>query len=246
MGWDITYHPISKEEVHSIYFKGLQDLEHYKTIASQFGMDDFYTEQLKSRFAEARTIEKDLPFNKGHAFYIAIISGFLRKHHYLRGAAFSFLADDKLMSRYVSDWKQLVPEDFKNCVFDNRLTENYCGGVFLSNEALKALRSDYSCNSAVRDKLDDVFSHGRLDIFWRAVDDAIENDLALVEATEIVEPNPLDLNSTRSLTNLFNCYPDGALLYAEASLEQLAQIESMTEPVTQEKKKGFFTRLFGR
>jgi hypothetical protein len=243
MGWDITYHPVGPDEIQSIYFKGLTDHDHYKSLVTQFGVNDFYAEQLRSRFEEARNIKGDVSFQKGHAFYVAIISGFLRKHHYIRGGAFSFLADDDVMARYVGDWKILVPEAYRDRHFDNCLTENYCGGVYLTNEGLKKLRDDYQSDSYVRSKMDETFSHGRLAVFWKAVDEAIESGLGLVEASEVVEPNPFNLNATRSLSNLFNCYPDGALLYEEAAIQQITEVQKSDESKVPE-KKGFFARLF--
>lgn len=47
MGWDITYHPVGADEIHSIYFKGLTDPDHYKSLVTRFGVDDFYAEQLR-------------------------------------------------------------------------------------------------------------------------------------------------------------------------------------------------------
>lgn len=245
MGWDISYHPIAEEEITSIYFAGLEDGGHYKQLSEHFGVNEFYTEQMESRFAEARKIDASVSFNKGHAFYVAIISGFLRKYHYIRGGAFSFLTDDPTFADYVSDWKSLVPEQYRAVGFDNKLTENYCGGVFLSNSALRRLRDAYKADADVRSKLDDLYSHGRLEIFWMAVNDAIENELGLLEASEVVEPNPFDLNASRSLSNLLNCHPDGALLYAETATQQLNEVRSRqeAEPV---RKKGFFSRLFGK
>lgn len=243
MGWDITYHPVGTDEIQSIYFQGLTEHDHYKSLVTRFGVDDFYAEQLRSRFEEARNLEGDVSFQKGHAFYVAIISGFLRKHHYIRGGAFSFLADDEVMAKYVGDWKTLVPEAYRDSHFDNCLTENYCGGVFLPSEGLKKLRDDYRSDSYVRSKMDEGFSHGRLAVFWKAVDEAIESSLGLVEASEVVEPNPFNLNATRSLTNLSNCYPDGALLYEESATQQIAETQKSDESKVPE-KKGFFARLF--
>ena len=244
MGWDITYHPIGADEIQSIYFTGIADRDYYKSLVTKFGVNDFYAEQLRLRFEEARNLGGDVPFNKGHAYYVAIISGLLRKYHYVRGGAFSFLADDDVMARYIGDWKSLVPESYRNQDFENCLTENYCGGVYLSNEALRQLRQDYPSDSHVRSKMDETFSHGRLEVFWKAVDDAIDDGLGLVEASEVMEPNPFDLNSSRSCSNLLNCHPDGALLYADAAAQQLAAAKSDTKTV--EKKKGFFARLFGK
>jgi hypothetical protein len=223
VGWDITYHPIALDEVKSIYFRGLAEPDLHLSLAKRFDIHEFYVEQLRLRFEEARDIDASVPFNTGHAFYVAIISGFLRKHHYLRGAAFSFLLDDPAFAGYASDWQELVPPEFTGTQFDNRLTENYCGGAIISYESLRRLRRDYASNSHIKAQLDDVFSDGRLTIFWKVVDEAITNKLSLLEASEVVEPDPLNLNASRSRTNLFNCYPDGALLYADTVEEQLRE-----------------------
>ncbi len=246
MGWDITYHPVGADEVRSIYFKGLADPSHIDTIIEMFSLDEFYAEQLRMRFEEARGIEEEVPFNKGHAFYTAIILGFLRKHHYIRGGAFSFLTDDAVMATYVGDWKTLIPEVYRQKKTENQLTENYCGGVYLPHAALKKLREDYQTTPHVKAKMDEAFSHGRLDIFWKAVDDAIENDLGLIEAAEVVEPNPLNLDASRSLSNLFNCSPDGAILYSEAVAIQLNEAIEKQKIESPPPKKGFFSRLFGK
>jgi len=242
MGWDITYHLISADEITSIYFRGLEDPDHWQALAGQFGVDGFYAEQLRKRFDEARTLEDDIPFNKGHAFYVAIVSGFLRKHHYIRGGAISFMSDDAMFHRYASDLQALVPAQYRHLRFDNRLTENYCAGAFLSAEALRRLRDDYATDPQVRQELDQIFSDGRLPIFFSAVDEALKDGLGLLEATEVVEPNPLDLNRSTSLTNLLNCYHDGAILYAETAMQQIASMKA-AKPAPA--KKSLWSRFFG-
>lgn len=87
-----------------------------------------------------------------------------------------------------------------------------------------------------------MLSHGRLEIFWKAVDIAIENNLGLVEASEVIEPDPFILNSSTSFSNLYNCDPDGVLLYA--AVEALAEAIKVYEAKGLERKKGFFARLF--
>ena len=69
-------------------------------------------------------------------------------------------------------------------------------------------------------------------MFWKAVDNAVENALGLVEASEVIEPNLLILNATRSFANLLNSHPDGALLYKEAALQQTSYAREM---IVQEK-----------
>ena len=38
-----------------------------------------------------------------------------------------------------------------------------------------------------------------------------------------VEPNPIDLNRSESFSNLFNCDPQGALIYAEIAAQQIGE-----------------------
>lgn len=249
MGWDVTYHPIAAEEIQTVYFKGLDDPEYYKTLAEQFSVHEFYVEQMKNRFDEARAIiGPDTSFATGHAYFTAIISGFLRKHWYIRGSAFSFLVEeDEAFAPYASDWKPLVPARYQGQHFDNKLTQNYCGGVFLSHAALRQLRADYQSNAHIRKAMDELFSHGRLAVFWKAVDYSIEHNLGLLEASEVVEPNPMDLQQTKSLSNLFNCETEGALLYAEAAQEQIRELEAAEKQDAEPpKKKGFFSSIFGK
>ena len=39
----------------------------------------------------------------------------------------------------------------------------------------------------------------------------------------MVEPNPIDLNRSESFSNLFNCDPQGALIYAEIAAQQIGE-----------------------
>ena len=246
MGWDISYHPIAHDEVRSIYFAGLEDPLFHRSLAQRFGVAAFYTEQLRLRFDEARKIDHGVSFARGHAYYVAVILGFLRQHHYIRGGAFSLLLKDGLMAGYAGDWKQLVPDQFQPMHFDNQLTQNYCGGVYLPHENLKRLRGDYHRDPRVRARMDDVFSHGRLRIFWQALDAAISAGMGLVEAAEVVEPSPFNLKESRSMSNLYNCHPDGALLYAEAAAQQLGEAIRENRDRLPVKEPGLLSRLLGR
>ncbi len=245
MGWDVTYHPVGHDDIASTYFATLADPAREDGLAQQYGLASFDADKLRKVFASARELPPDRPFNKGHAFHVAIVFGFVRKFHYVRGGAFSFLMDDPTMRRYTSDWKDLVPPQERSRVFENRLTENYCGGVFLSHEALRRLRTDYDTDAHVRTRLDETFSLGRVTVFWKAVDGALEQGLGLMEATEAIEPNPMDLNASAGYTNVLNCEPDGLLLYADAAREQLAQAQKQFAQADRA-RKGLFARLLGK
>jgi hypothetical protein len=245
MGWDVTYHPVGSAEMTSLYFDTLADPSKEDELAQRYSLDTFYANKMQKVFAGAREFPPDMPFNKGHAFYAAIVLGFVRKFHYVRGGAFSFLADDPTMRRYIGDWKDLVPPQERHLTFENQLTENYCGGVYLPHAQLRQMRADYTADAAVRDKLDTAFSHGRLAVFWRAVDSALNQSMGLVEAAEVVEPNPRDLKASSGFSNVLNCESDGLLLYADAARKQLAQAQKQFTQADRA-RKGLFARLLGK
>lgn len=230
MGWDISYHPLGENDVSELYFAALDNPQAAQQLAAQAGLGEEDAAHLALRLDEARSLPPDAPFNSGHAFYVAIVSGFLRQHHYIRGGAFSFLADDPVMARYIGDWRALVPAAYRQGQFDNVLTHNYCAGVYLPYASLQALRRDADSDPHVRAMLEQRFSDGRLAVFWQAVDAALAQGMGLMEASEVVEPNPLHLNASRSRSRLLNCQPDGALLYAEAALAQLGDALASATP----------------
>ncbi len=46
MGWDITYHPFRAQEADDIYFRCLDDPDHYRSVARTFALQEEPTEQL--------------------------------------------------------------------------------------------------------------------------------------------------------------------------------------------------------
>ena len=60
-------------------------------------------------------------------------------------------------------------------------------------------------------------------MLFRSLVYAKSHRLGLLEATEVVEPNPLNLEATVCRSYLMNCDQDGVLLYAETAKRQLAE-----------------------
>jgi hypothetical protein len=243
MGLDITYHPASAEEIRSIYFAALTDQNRIESLVAQFDVKDVNASKLWAQFVEARNLVNARTFEKGHAFYVAVVFGFLRKYHYLQGASFSLFARDNVMARYMGDLNSIVPEEYRKKSIDNRLLDRRAGGVYLTHRALAALRKDYASDADVRLKMDEVFSQGRLTVFWRALDHAVENRFGLLEASGVVEPNPFNLDLSHSCTNLFNCHLDGALLYEQTARQRFSEAMKENEGKSLEKKKGLLPAL---
>ena len=125
--------------------------------------------------------------------------------------------------KYTKSWEEILQKKINNPVA-NKITENYSSGVYLSYEQVKKLHEDYINNPSVKKIIDDTFSHDRINVLMKAIKFCLDNKLGLLEATEVLTPNPLDLNNTFCYSNLFNCDQDGALLYEKAAMQQLADL----------------------
>ena len=52
---------------------------------------------------------------------------------------------------------------------------------------------------------------------------AVELGTGLLEATEVVEPDPISPNESTSYSNLYHCDRDGVYLYIDMAMKQIAQ-----------------------
>lgn len=262
MGWDISYHPIAEDQIKEWYFDVLLDQARLQKNADRYGIEPFYKQKYVDTIKVALETAPDAVFDTAHGYYIAVIQGFFNKYFYIRGGALSFLEND-LINQYFKPWQQIIPENFANQKIQNQITTNYCSGVYIPKEKVVQLFDDYQSDATVKATLDELFSHNRITVFLKALAYAKANELGLLEATEVVEPNPIDLNQSVCYSNLFNCDPEGAQLYQQTAMEQLAAIEekeglesgtisnnasyeiSNTEPGVAKKSKGFWSKLFG-
>ena len=120
MGYDVSFHPISPEEMREWYFTPLTWIqqgqeEKVLALAAQHGMEDFYAEKYLNTLRVGAETESNELFDKSHGFYIAVIQGFFRDYYYTRGIAFSFLVEQKPeYARYFTSWEQITPVSFPN------------------------------------------------------------------------------------------------------------------------------------
>lgn len=264
MGYDISYHPIKESEINEWYFDILNNKNQVDQLAEEYNIQDFYTQKYKDTMAVATSTQPSNYFDKTHGYYIAVVQGFFREFFYTRGSAFSFLIDHQPeFKSYTKTWQEILGDKINNPV-ENKIIENYSSGVYISAGQVEKLLTDYKENEDIRIKLDNFYSHKRINVFLKALECAKENNAGLLEATEVIEPQPLDLNKSICYSNLFNCDKEGALLYREAAMEQIREIEEREnlaqgtiannaeyqkvypEDVKEKEKKGFWKRLFGK
>ncbi len=228
MGYDVSFHPISPEEIQEWYFTPLTLVqqgqeEKVLTLAAQHGIEDFYAEKYLNTLRVGAETAPDELFDKSHGFYIAVIQGFFRDYYYTRGSGFSFLAEEKPeYVRYFTPWKQIVPATFSNPT-ENRIIGNYCSGVYLSSEQVSQLLKDMEQDSKVLEDLEELWSDGQIAVLRKALAAAAELGVGLLEATEVVEPNPITPNESTSYSNLYHCDRDGVYLYMNMAMKQITQ-----------------------
>ena len=228
MGYDVSFHPISPEEMQEWYFTPLTWIqqgqeEKVLALAAQYGIEDFYAEKYLDTLRVGEKTEPDELFDKSHGFYIAVIQGFFRDYYYTRGSAFSFLLEEKPdYARYFTPWAQVVPTAFPNPA-ENRIVENYCSGVYLSLDQVMQLLKDMEQDPKVCEDLERIWSNGQIAVLKKALSAAAELGAGLLEATEVVEPNPIYPNESSSYSNLYHCDRNGVYLYMDLTMQQLAQ-----------------------
>lgn len=227
MGFDISYHPIKVEQMEEWYFNRLEEVKEgiyskVQEIAQRAGIDEFYVDKYMEVMKVAAKAGPDEIFEKTHGYYIAVVQGFFLPYYYTRGTGFSFLIEENPeMERYTTSWQEIIPPSIE-CPVEGKIFENYCGGIFMAPEQVKMLLSDYETDGKIKRVVDDFFEVN-LPVFLKALKYSSENGLGLLEATEVVEPNPTDLDQTISYSNLFNCDPEGALIYRDVALKQIAE-----------------------
>ena len=231
MGYDISYHAIGKDEISQWYFKPLKlaqkgDFEAIAQIAREAGMDEFYVEKYADGFRSALQYGTGGIFNKMHGFHIAVAQGYFREYFYTRGTAFSFLAEQSSKFKpYISDWREVLPKEFLaefSGEIHNEIIENYCCGAYLGADGVQKLLRDYEADGEIKEAIDEFYAQN-LPVFLNALNLAAELGVGLLEATEVVEPNPIDLNRSESFSNLFNCDTQGALIYADIAAQQIGE-----------------------
>lgn len=262
MGWDISYHPISEKQIKNWYFDVLENPNLINELAHDHAIEDFYKGKYFETMEVALKTAPNSIFETSHGYYVAVVQGFFQKFFYVRGGALSF-SESGLLKGYFRPWEDFISADQLKGAVHNTIVNNYSSGVYIPKEKVVQLLDDYSQNEQIYKELNSLFSHNRITVFLKALNFAKERELGLLEATEVIEPNPLDLNNSTCYSNLFNCDPNGALLYQETAMQQFADFEKEKglEPGAissnakyevknydsgeKEKKKSFWKRLFG-
>lgn len=195
MGYDVTFHPISLDDLHRYVFDvieqpGLSE-ERASTMASdpakRRAIEKIY-EQL-AEWARQLANRQSLPLNETFAYGTAQIAGFRHPYWYARNSAISMLDDTAVLDLF----KPLTelpgaPICLRDTEMSSHIGMNYtASGVITDLDALeqhlKRLGLDGDSPS-----LFTVFDSATLASLREAIAYCKQHDLALIEGTDIVVP----------------------------------------------------------
>ena len=94
--------------------------------------------------------------------------------------------------------------------------------MYLSPNQVMQILQDINQDSRIRTDLERFWSDGQFAVLKKALNAAAKLGVGLLEATEVVEPNPLQPNASTSYSNLYHCDRDGVYLYIDTAIRQLA------------------------
>lgn len=218
MGFDVTYHPVSEQQLRTWYFDLLADESAKAGLIAQFNIDPIFVEKIDHLLDHGRTAPLSSSFEVSRGFGAAAVAGIFSRYHYVRGCMLTGVAG---IEQYTRPWSEIVPEHMDGRVVHNRIDGNYSSGVFVAAEHVAQLRTDLAGNTAIAAAVAAAFPDEHAGILNTALDEAAAAGVGLLEASDIIEPNPVDLNATQGWSNRLNCDPAGAMLYARIAAEQM-------------------------
>lgn len=225
MGYDMTYHPITREQIAHFYFEPLADRKLIAKRAKETDAPEIYKEIMEIAAKAAKNAPKDEGFNSLHGFLIGMMAGCLDKYWYIRGAAFSFLCDSaKAFAKYAADYSFFIPAGFSAGTAARFIECNSMSGAYIPHAGIAALKADLA-NPKNAKAIAERFSDGRLEVFIKALDHAESQGKDLFEMTDVVVPNPLSPGAFEWNTYAKNLQPEGYYLYLKAVKDQLAELQ---------------------
>ncbi|TCD55027.1 hypothetical protein EJ419_00020 [Alloscardovia theropitheci] len=274
MGFDMSYHIVGVDQMDKWFFLPMYALINgddslMKSVSASQG-DDFFSEKYEDVMREIA--QQNTPINKVNTedvlYGLAVTTGFFSRYHYIRGGIFSDLViQHPDMKRYITLWSEIIPTWLPAPETD-LLDGNYATGVYIGPSQVKQLLQDCQSDTSIRSIIHDDFGNDNFNIFLTALQEAAERESGLIEAAEVIEPNPFDLNSSVCYSDIRFCDPQGAIIYQNVAMEQISHIKGLqsqdgqadnsTESSTTKssmadadgtdtgKKQGFISKLFTR
>ncbi|MBH0059291.1 hypothetical protein I6F65_20320 [Pseudoalteromonas sp. SWXJZ94C] len=185
MGYDVTFHAISKNELKKYVYDVLED----PTLAEERGKeltdDESEQEFIQSIYGNMRewlsaSQQEQNDFAKTFSFAIAAISGYLHDFYYSRNFALSFIEFEDHPGFFKS-YTSIEGSPLVGCT-------DLSGGNIEGNYSASGFSDDAKGIFELMEQIDlDVDEEG-LDSLKRALKYCVDNDLLFLEASDLVVP----------------------------------------------------------
>jgi hypothetical protein len=207
MGYDITFHPFSVDELKYYVFDVAKDpgiaVKRVTEITSNPQKQEIIMEDIYSRFESFFTgvLRNEEKYAKTFAFAAAAIAGYLHPFWYSRGCSISFLVSEeydyqhqvigyeKVFSKYIKSTMEIKPDVFEGCTDENSglILENYSGGSYFYADELEMLWNDMT-HEKNQEIVSRVFDESGLEAIGHAINYCRKNNIGFMEATDVVIP----------------------------------------------------------
>ncbi len=204
MGYDITYHPITRDELNRFIFDVIKNPGVANERAAHLSKNPDKRERIKTIYSKLphlrnAVISGEYPFSGSYAYVIAGIAGYLHPYWYARGSCISFISEKDqgtgtLFKKYafkgmLESLVSVAPDTFKGMSDKSKglIEGNYTGSGYIDNKKLARLKDSLN-NGTQRELVSSAFDEKGLIAINHAIDYAIANGAGLLEASDMVVP----------------------------------------------------------
>ncbi|MEW9097060.1 MAG: hypothetical protein AB2417_18440 [Clostridiaceae bacterium] len=210
MGFDITFHPITREELKTFVFDVIEKPSLAVERALMISKDENKQEDIKNIYMKLEEFRDELlngecEFGEAYGFAAAAIAGYIHPYWYSRQGCISFICmeeskNQKISNKPLDDSEktfnglleslvELSPDTFKGIEDkgDGLITGNYCGGGYIDNSRLsylKELIEDPDHENLVSRIMDE----DNLKALKHVINYALLNNTGILEASDIIVP----------------------------------------------------------
>jgi len=195
MGYDVTFHPVSRNQLKHFVFDVFNDASVAESRAAELSNDPEAQEQIVGLYGQFPEWEEDdeAPFEATFAVAAAAIAGWLHPYWYARGQALSFMAfEHPEVAECFTPLPRLATGRFASLPDDSDgfLGENFTASGFISPDKFDTLTRLVKELAAPK-----FFAQDGLESLHAALGYARAKGLGLLEATDIVVPSAGEFTS---------------------------------------------------
>ena len=197
MGFDVTFHPVSKEDLKRFLVDVIEDPKLIGARLNELSKDEAARRDIRTgiydKFPDWLSEFEDggdVTFEGTFAFAAAALAGYRHPYWYARGSAVAFLLE---VAPHLGGFFVPLGRQFKGPIAKlpdysgGLISQNYTASGFVEPQRLPDLKKALA-ELAANKKLFQVFDEAGFDAVSRAIDYALPKGLGLMEATDLVVP----------------------------------------------------------